>query len=525
MTHWTQAAVLRRAQRYAEAEQAARQAVARFPDAAEALVELGRIQTVTDRDEALQTFTAAARLAPADDLPVAWQVAALHLRRKPAEAVDLGVEALTRFPESWVIRVAIGRTYLAGGDYREALPYFEQAVRLAPGEPRAESWLMITLAALWRLDEAAEIAARFPDDPRMLCAWAMILHSVNRPADAVEHFDRALALNPGDPSAGVERAIALLSLDRVEDTERAAHELAERHPHAAAPLVVQAAIARRRGEDDLSVALVEQALAIEPPLPWALALRIEAAGPGDEALVARALARRPDHPSVLCAAAWYAVFLDRHDEALAHVDRILAVTPSDDEALAFRVRLLYWSGREEEAERLAARSLERLAPRPVLHLARAKVLEGLDRPEGALAELDLALAASPRYEDALTARSSLLVRLGRHEEALGVLDELLELNPRDRFAMRLRLDSLHEAGRVAEVRDFGRLAVARHPWAPELHTALAWAHAQLGELDEAVAAIRRALELAPDDCEALARERQITRMAAGEEPGELSCFC
>src|SRR5690349_21217435 len=81
---------LRRLWEMSDAEAVARDALTHSPGDSNLWVSLGRVFLSTDRaGSALDAFTKAGQLTPADDRPTAWQIAALSNLRRYDEAVCL----------------------------------------------------------------------------------------------------------------------------------------------------------------------------------------------------------------------------------------------------------------------------------------------------------------------------------------------------------------------------------------------------------------------------------------------------
>lgn len=170
--------------------------------------------------------------------------------------------------------------------------------------------------------------------------------------------------------------------------------------------------------------------------------------------------------------------LARHEEALQHL------APGDPQQALLRVECLEALGRAAEAAAAvdqAAAALGERHPRVLLLRARRLTADGAHAQ--ALPLLREALAADPLDREALFALGQALVRSGARKEGLALLQRHRELLP--------RLDA----------RDFALQSLALDPAHAANHARVGDAERDLGRLDEAEAAYRRAAQLAHDASE------------------------
>lgn len=167
----------------------------------------------------------------------------------------------------------------------------------------------------------------------------------NRPAEALESYDRALAIEPASPAALLNRAYALRDLKRPQE----------------------------------ALASCERALALQPAFPAALKARgdalLDLAQPAAAlASLQRALALEPRYPTALTSRALALIELDRPAEALASCDQALTLDPALVRALKVRGDSLFALKRGHEAVESYERALA-LNPR----YAAARLNAGLCR--------------------------------------------------------------------------------------------------------------------------------------------------
>ncbi len=412
-------------------------------------------------------------------------------------------------------------------------------------------WL--TLAAALAAPVAASLL-----DPLLRYFAGMALTALLRPGDyqlfyrqdferALAHYDRALARSPRDPELYQRRAQA-----RQEQGDRAGaladlDRAVEHAPGMWLPLRERAALCLRLGAFARARADYTRALALRPDDPLCYEGRIYAAvqqrdyaaaladyaelirlepgraetyaarayarhragdAAGAEADLAEALARAPDTAPAHTARGL--ILLERGDRAGARgaFERAAARAPYDPAALNNRGFLARIEGRDTEALADFDRAI---ALAPGLHypyVSRGELRARQGDPAGAQADFDRALELMPDYAEALLHRAALRHAQGDTPAARADAERALALDPE-----LLRLpEGLVEAALAGLL-----------PWALLLAD---WAEARLpgsplpglwrgdtlranGQPEAALAAYARALALAPDDADLLARRERI----------------
>lgn len=298
--------------------------------------------------------------------------------------------------------------------------------------------------------------------------------------------------------------------------------------------------------------LVPGALLAQAGDPAAAAERALAAGRVEEAVaVYRGLvAERPEDARLLANLGRVLALADRYGEAAEVLERAVALGAEDLRTLLFWGSALWESGRPEAAEPVLARAaaaapgtgaeflaqhqlgrlrlwagrpeqaavpLERaVALRPAAADARldlARALDGAGRTEAAIAAFRQVIELAPESHHARWGLAQALARAGRREEAARELEVYRELYEADQeHTRRVRREEealqrgwhLLDSGRPAEAEAvFGAMAPG-----VEALIGLARAAAAQGDAAGAVAALERAVALAPD--------RQDLRRMLGE---------
>ena len=218
----------------------------------------------------------------------------------------------------------------------------------------------------------------------------------------------------------------------------------------------------------------------------------------------RALALAPDFADAHNNRGMALLSLQRPADALASVDRALALRRDHLDALNNRSVALFELRRFDDALANDDRLIG-LAPRLVgAHHRRGNTLAALDRDEEAVASYDRALEIVPALVDAWINRGVALRKLGRADEALASSDRALALRPNDVDALNNRGNALIDLGRTTDALASYDAALARQPEHVRALVNRAEALMKLRRVSAALESCERALALAPDHEVALA---------------------
>jgi tetratricopeptide (TPR) repeat protein len=291
------------------------------------------------------------------------------------------------------------------GDNEAAAASFEEALVLLPGDTPA----LLRLAEMYlganRPQEAQEMFERVlrGDTERAYAHYGLgrLASEGEEFAAAVEHFERALELQPEAKSLHYLLALAHRRLGNREEAER-------------------------------QIALMESAAVIfSDPIVAAMQALITGVGP----ILDRALK---------------AYGAGRYEEAVAAYRGALELEPENPTALRSLGFTLHEAGRLEESA-VALRNMVRLLPRHALaQLELATVLLEKGDLEEAIETFRVVLEQDPEFEQAHLNLGVALSRLGRWPEAAESFSKVLELDGRDQDARLHLAVSLDELGRAEE---------------------------------------------------------------------------
>ncbi|MBI3759453.1 MAG: glycosyltransferase family protein, partial [Deltaproteobacteria bacterium] len=198
----------------------------------------------------------------------------------------------------------------------------------------------------------------------------------------------------------------------------------------------------------------------------------------------RALAIQPDYADALCNRGNVLVDLHRFEEALDSYDRSLASRPNDPAALNNRGNVLCALGRENDAMQCYDQALA-LDPDDLSILKdRGTALLYLNRGEEALACFDHALALKSDDLYFLYKRGSALAKLDRFDEAVACFDRVLALDPNAADVLDDRGNALAALQRAAEAIASYDRALAIKPETPQSHWNRGVALLRMGDFEQ-----------------------------------------
>ena len=456
------------------------------------------------RDDARRELEAAAAAAPAD-LELAFALAVEYLGLGEADAAGRLFARIVEAHPLPQAHVLVGRAYRDAGLFDRARAELQAALRQDAQARRAHYYLG-TLAVkengLGGLPEAIEeFAAELrvaPADPLASLELGVALVESQRPAEALPALETAARSGPEQPRTLAYLGRAQLRLDRPAE--------------AAASLQRALELAQVQGANDPALLAIHlqygQALARlgrteEAAFHFAESQRLSARGKGAEReQLARYMAAStdPDPANVTVAPSIEAAAL----AALSAPQRADLKQAAESALARTYLNLGVLQARAERFERAAelfekAADLDPAFPQVQSSLGVAYFNARLY--EKATAPLGRALAGQPGDAGLKRMLALAWLNLQQYGKAADLLadDPERDANPSLQFAYGLALVKSDRAAEAETV--FARL-LARHGDSPELSVMLGQAHAQQGDFDSAVQALKRALELKADVAEA-----------------------
>jgi tetratricopeptide (TPR) repeat protein len=122
-------------------------------------------------------------------------------------------DALVHQPGSSISQFNVGITLQTLGRQQEAIPHFEEAIRIKPDDGGTHNNLGFALMMVGRAPEAIphieKAIALKPDSAAAQNNLGMVLTNLGRPSEAIPHFQKALALKPKYAEAAVNLGVLL----------------------------------------------------------------------------------------------------------------------------------------------------------------------------------------------------------------------------------------------------------------------------------------------------------------------------
>jgi tetratricopeptide (TPR) repeat protein len=300
-----------------------------------------------------------------------------------------------------------------------------------------------------------------------------------------------------------EIAAALHRQGRLRDAEKLYRALLQNVPDYLRVLHCLGVICRQTARPEEAVALLEQAVTLDPTGAEArndLGIALAELGRPQQALAhyETAIAIRPDFVDAYNNLGNALLALKRPEAAVARFEKGLALKPDTAELHNNLGTALAALNRHEYA---IAHYRAALALGP--NLAEADnncgiALAALGRDGEAVASFEAAIAVKPDYADAHANLAQALVRLDRHEDAIAPFQAALAIEP-DSAELRNSLgNALSVLERYTEAAAQYHKTLAVRPDFAEVHNNLGNALAALKRHQEAVPHFRRALALMPE---------------------------
>jgi tetratricopeptide (TPR) repeat protein len=371
----------------------------------------------------------------------------------------------------------------------------EDFVSLAPDSP--ERAIAIE-AALRRVLET---------DPNNEAAWhqlgLVLAEHMGRLEEAMEAFDRSIALDETDPSAWNNKGTALRELGRAEESLHAYERAVLLDAANRVAWAGKAAVLADLGRTAESLDALDHVISLDPLIDWAWAatgVALHQLGHPERALEAldRALALNAE-----LADAWHnrgSVLgsLGRNLEALESYERALSLNSEEAVTWHDKGTMLLELGRAEEALEALDRCLSLDAHASATWINKAAALGHLGRYEEALETYDRAIALDANSTVAWTGRGGALAQVGRIEEALDAVERALALDEHNADAWS-NMGALNGSmGRFEEALESFDRALTLNSGSASAWLNRSIALLGLGRMKEATASFEQALALSPD---------------------------
>ncbi|HXD30628.1 MAG TPA: tetratricopeptide repeat protein [Pyrinomonadaceae bacterium] len=294
------------------------------------------------------------------------------------------------------------------------------------------------------------------------------LKNLDRPAEALECYDRAIEITAEFAGAWANKGVALKILERYREAEDCYDRALKLTPDFGEVLTNKANLLQLLRKFDDAIGYYDRALKLNPLLEQAWSNKGETlrlSGKHQEAIgcYERALQlNQRDSDNWTGIGLTYAD-LGRHEQALSSYDHSLTLNPQQGRT---------WANK-------------------------AVSLRSLRRPEESLQASNRALDLDHSLAEAWSTKGNALHDLGRLQEAITCYDRSLELNPRKPLAWCNKGEVLRLVERYDEAAECYRQALALDPNDAEAWHGGGAVYLNMGEYENAFAYCERALEINP----------------------------
>jgi tetratricopeptide (TPR) repeat protein len=334
------------------------------------------------------------------------------------EAVDLYERARTSTPQDPLVHFRLGQTLAQSGRLDEAAARFVEALRLRSDFAEAHAELGFVLRALRHPDalQALHAAAQLnPVLPGVQLALGDLLFDQGRIAEAIEHYELAIARQPNSAAAHTSFGNALRVAGRHDEAIRHYDYASRLRPDLPEPHVNLGMLYQQLKNHDEAIASFRRALEAQPdfaPAHNGLGVALESQGKSAEAIASfrEAIRLQPDYVEAhsnlgasLGELGKATAGVTAVSEGRAELERAVALDPDFAQAHGNLGKLLMGLNTEplaaDELTRTARKALERaLELKPDFVEARANLAKLLGEQgdlAAALAHYDEALRQDP----------------------------------------------------------------------------------------------------------------------------------
>lgn len=449
---------------------------------------------------------ASAPLLRAAEVPAQiWLEGAVWLMGRGTDAVLPFVEeGVAAWPDNMSLILLQAEALAANGMGARACEIMSAYLEKHPDAVDARLELALLLVKASRYQEAEKLFNDIPAGERTAIVeyyHGRALAGMDRAEEAIPHLRRAIKENPSFVEAMLELAFVHERRSELEKARALYVRLLNR------PDISQERIALRLVTISLRMGQPERALGYVKRGPDTDSFRLAAAGllmehrhPLQAETLLRQVAESGDAPADVFLLLASLSYEQRRNlaQACAWLDRLPADGPDGMRALLLRIQLHGQARKWEEAMKLARQGREEFPDAPDFAVMEVHLLMSQKRREDAHRAAE-DLARWPDDEDAAFLRASLMDERGRKKEAMEIMEGIIRSHPDSYQALNYVGYTLAEQDRdLDRALELLRRANELSPNQSYIVDSLAWALFKKGDLDAALAEIRRAVEIDGD---------------------------
>jgi len=428
-----------------------------------------------------------------------------------ANALHEYVRAADLLPDDVVLQVKAGNLLLLAARYDDAKGRAEKALAKAPTAVDAQLLMANALAGLKDLDGAVaqiEDALRIAPDRSGTYSNLGALELGLGKRDAAERaFRKAVELQPMSVPAHVALGNFFWLTNRLEaaeDSLKQALSLDPRHPLTNRALASFYIATNRRAAAEQPLKTVFE---VTKSAASAVALEEYYVATGKDALARTILEPMLNDPKTATAASVRLAALDyqtgHHPLAYERLAGVLEKDRGNLQALLLKSSFLLADGKANEALASANVAIERHPDSASAFFTLGRVQAVRRQPDAAIAAFQEVLRINPRTTEAKIALGQLQLGQGRADASIGLATEALANEPDNGNAQLLYVRGLLAQSAFDRAGTELTKLVARFPNSASVHTQQGMLLARQNKSAAAKAEFDRALELNPDEVEAL----------------------
>lgn len=390
--------------------------------------------------------------------------------------------------------------------FAEAQDYFETVLTLQPGAESHNS-MGIVLKAQGKYAEAIEhyqkALALKPHQPEVLSNLGNVLKETGELEAAIAAYQEAIALNPAYAEAHNNLGIAYKDQQQLESAV-ACYETAMRlKPNYAEAYHNLGIVLRLQDKLDAAIAYFEQAIALKPTYAEAytsLGSTLQQQGKLEAAIAQyqRLIELQPDSADSFNNLALALQQQQQTEAAIAAFQQALTLRPNFPGVLNNLGNLLLENKRLDEAIAAYQQAIEQRPNYPEAMNNLGNALQQKGDLEGAVAQYRQALELRPTFVEALSNLGAVLKDQNQLAESITCLEQAISLSPGIGEIYNNLGNAYQEQKRVEEAIACYRKAVELKPDMAEVHSNLGNMLQYVGEFEAAFDHFQQAIALQPD---------------------------
>ena len=310
---------------------------------------------------------------------------------------------------------------------------------------------------------------------------AVIAHDYD---SATRIYKTLISENPDDKSLQIQLGNLYVKSGKDERALPLFNDIIKDDPKNSDILIAIGGIYRRQKKFDESVAILEQALSLDK------------GNPDTQATISYNLGFTYRQMGKL-------------DEAISCFEDVVYQHPDDVLAYNHLGAIYALQKKHEKAISAYQKGLKTDPNHPVILLNLAKSYEAVNERQKALSSYEAALRSKPGWIEAIDAYSDLLLSADKVKEADDVVSNAIKINPED-VKMHTKMGHVYNRQSIfnSAEEEFKKALTIDDEFTPAL-TGMAFSQEKLGNSEEAVTTIQRAVKLNPEDSDILKQSAQI----------------